>query len=105
MIHRGAQQAKEAYKKGEHHAGKLADIVRTTIETEPRVRLDYVSVVDADTLEKLDRLDERPILIAVAAYVGKTRLIDNTMLNKTEERCGFDQGLDVGPTAISSLLC
>jgi pantothenate synthetase len=42
-------------------------------------------VVDADTLERLDKLDERPILIAVAAYVGKTRLIDNTMLNKTKK--------------------
>ncbi|HWN07902.1 MAG TPA: pantoate--beta-alanine ligase [Pyrinomonadaceae bacterium] len=89
VIHRGLKQAKEAYKKGEHHAGKLADTVRKAIETEPRVRLDYVSVVDADTLEKLDRLDERPILIAVAAYVGKTRLIDNTVLNKTKKDAGI----------------
>ena len=65
--------------------GKLADTVRKTIETEPRVRLDYVSVVDAETLEKLDKLDERPILIAVAAYVGKTRLIDNIVLNKMKK--------------------
>ena len=64
---------------------KLEEIVRTTIESEPRVRVDYVSVVDAETLEKLDKLDERPILIAVAAYVGKTRLIDNTMLNKAKK--------------------
>ena len=85
IIHRALKQAKEAYKKGEHHAGKLVDTVRKTIETEPRVRLDYVSVVDAETLEKLDKLDERPILIAVAAYVGKTRLIDNTVLNKTKK--------------------
>jgi len=85
VIHRALKQAKEAYKKGEHHAAKLAESVRKTIETEPRVRLDYVSVVDAETLEKLDKLDERPILIAVAAYVGKTRLIDNTMLNKTKK--------------------
>ena len=85
VIHHALKQAKETYKKGEHHAGKLADIVRKTIETEPRVRLDYVSIVDAETLEKLDRLDERPILVAVAAYVGKTRLIDNTMLNKTKK--------------------
>ena len=49
------------------------------------VRVDYVSVVDAETLEKLDKIDERPILIAVAAFVGKTRLIDNTMLNKAKK--------------------
>ncbi len=92
VIHRGLKQAKEAYKKGEHHAGKLADTVRKTIETEPRVRLDYVSLVDAETLEKLDRLDERPILIAVAAYVGKTRLIDNTVLNKTKKDAASTKG-------------
>jgi len=85
VIHRALKQAKEIYKKGERHAGKLAEVVRATIETEPRVRVDYVSVVDAETLEKLDKLDERPTLIAVAAYVGKTRLIDNTMLNKAKK--------------------
>jgi pantoate--beta-alanine ligase len=85
VIHRALTKAKEVFKKGERHAAKLEEIVRTTIETEPRVRVDYVSVVDAETLEKLDKLDERPILIAVAAYVGKTRLIDNTILNKTKK--------------------
>jgi pantoate--beta-alanine ligase len=88
VIHRALKQAKETYKKGERHAARLAEIVRTTIETEPRVRVDYVSVVDAETLEKLDKLDERPMLIAVAAYVGKTRLIDNTMLNKSKKDAG-----------------
>jgi pantoate--beta-alanine ligase len=85
VIHRGLKQAKDAYKKGERHSARLAEIVRNTIETEPRVRVDYVSVVDAETLEKLDKLDERPMLIAVAAYIGKTRLIDNTMLNKAKK--------------------
>ena len=86
VIHRALQQAKNAYKDGERSAGRLADLVRSTIEDEPRARLDYVSVSDADTLERLDKLDERPILIAVAAYIGKTRLIDNTILNKTKKK-------------------
>ena len=85
VIHRALQKAKETYKKGERHAARLDDLVRATIETEPRVRVDYVSLVDAETLESLDKLDERPILIAVAAYVGKTRLIDNLLLNKTKK--------------------
>ena len=38
MIHRALTQGQETYKKGERHAGKLAEIVRATIETEPRVR-------------------------------------------------------------------
>ena len=92
VIHQALKQAKQAYKKGERHAAKLMEIVRSTIETEPRVRLDYVSVVDAETLEKLDKLDERPMLIAAAAYVGKTRLIDNTMLNKAKKDAATTKG-------------
>ena len=86
VIHRALKQAKTAYKDGERSAGRLVDLVRSTIEGEPRARLDYVSVTDAETLEKLEKLDERPILIAVAAYIGKTRLIDNTILNKTKKK-------------------
>src|SRR5919205_629046 len=47
------------------------------IEAEPRAAIEYVSINDADTLERLDRLDDRPVLIAVAARLGNTRLIDN----------------------------
>ncbi len=92
VIHRALRQAKEVFKKGERHASKLAEIVRRTIETEPRVRVDYVSVVDAETLEKLDKLDERPTLIAVAAYVGKTRLIDNIVMNKAKKDVATTKG-------------
>lgn len=86
VIHRALTQAKAVYKDGERSAGRLADLVRSTIEGEPRARLDYVSISDAETLEKLDKLDDRPILIAVAAYIGKTRLIDNTILNRTKKK-------------------
>src|SRR5258705_12596161 len=92
VIHRSLMAAREAFKDGERNAGKIAEIVRATIETEPRVRVDYVSVVDAETLEKLDKLDERPMLVAVAAYVGKTRLIDNTMLNKAKKDAATTKG-------------
>ena len=85
-IHRALTKAKATYKAGEKHAAKLVDVVRTTIEAEPRLRLDYVSISDAETLETLDKLDDRPILIAVAAYVGKIRLIDNTTLNSSAKK-------------------
>jgi pantoate--beta-alanine ligase len=81
VIRRALAKAREVYAEGERNAGKLAEIVRSTIEAEPRARLDYVSISDAETLEKLDKLDERTILIAVAARIGKTRLIDNIVLN------------------------
>ena len=85
VLHKALKQAKMAFKEGERNPGRLADVIRSTVEMEPRARLDYVTIADAETLEKLDRLDDRPILIALAAYVGKTRLIDNTILNKVKK--------------------
>ena len=88
VIHKALVKAKTTFKEGERSANRIMEVVRSTIEAEPRARLDYVSIADAETLEKLDRIDERPTLIAVAAYVGKTRLIDNTILNKVKKKDG-----------------
>ena len=81
VIRRALLSARDAYKSGERSAGKLVDLVRRTVEAEPRARLDYVNVSDAESLEKLDKLDEQTILIAIAVFIGKTRLIDNIVLN------------------------
>jgi pantoate--beta-alanine ligase len=86
ILHKALVQAKAAYKDGERNPNRLVELIRTTVESEPRARLDYVTVADAETLEKVERLDDRPILIALAAYVGKTRLIDNTILNKVKKK-------------------
>ena len=88
VLHLALQRAKQAYKDGERNGSRLAGLVRATIETEPRARIDYVSVTDADTLEKLDKLDDRTVLIAVAAHFGKTRLIDNITLNRKKDGTG-----------------
>ncbi|HEU4768317.1 MAG TPA: pantoate--beta-alanine ligase [Pyrinomonadaceae bacterium] len=88
VIHRALVQAKTAYKEGERSAGRLAEVIRSTVESEPRARLDYVTIADAESLERVDKVDERPTLIAVAAYIGKTRLIDNTILNKVKKKDG-----------------
>jgi len=85
ILYRALSHAEAAYGEGERSGKKLTDIVRADIEAEPRAELEYASVNDADTLERLDRLDDRPVLIAVAARVGKTRLIDNIVLNKTSK--------------------
>jgi pantoate--beta-alanine ligase len=88
VLHRALLRAKQAYKDGERNGARLAGVVRATIETEPRARIDYVSVSDADTLEKLDKLDDKTVLITVAAHFGKTRLIDNIMLNRKKDGTG-----------------
>ncbi len=91
VIHRALVQAKSTFKEGERSANRIADVVRSTVETEPRARLDYVIIADAETLEPVERIDERPTLIAIAAYIGKTRLIDNTILNKVKKKDAAQQ--------------
>jgi pantoate--beta-alanine ligase len=53
--------------------------VRETVATEPLARLQYVSCADYDTLEELETVDGKALL-SMAAFVGKTRLIDNFVL-------------------------
>jgi pantoate--beta-alanine ligase len=88
ILYRALASAEAAYLSGERSARKLSEGIRAEIEREPRARLEYVSVTDADTLERLDKLDDRAVLIAVAARIGQTRLIDNIILNKQQRGTG-----------------
>lgn len=86
VLHRALSKARAAYNDGEHSATRLIDLVRTTIESEPLARIDYVSANDPDTFKKLERIDERPVLLSLAVFIGKTRLIDNVVLGKTKKQ-------------------
>src|SRR6266481_5666013 len=86
VLHRSLSKARAAYEEGERSATRLTELVSSVIEKEPLVRIDYVSVNDADTLARSDKLDDRPALISLAVFVGKTRLIDNLVLGKTKKR-------------------
>ncbi len=80
VLYRGLQAAEKAYRAGERSARKLIDIVRSEIAQEPRIAIEYIQLTDADTLQPLDRLDVAPALLALAARIGGTRLIDNILL-------------------------
>ena len=80
ILNRALSQARAAFDSGERSASRLVDLVRTTIEQEPLARIDYVSLNDAETLAKLDKIDDRPALLSLAVFFSKTRLIDNVVL-------------------------
>ncbi len=82
ILYRALRKAKLAVREGERNAVRIAEIVREKINSEPFAQLDYVAVVDADTLEPVEKIAENAVLIAVAARFGTTRLIDNTVLNR-----------------------
>ncbi len=63
-------------KEGEKDAGKLVAAMKENIEKEPFAKIDYVEAVNMDTIEKVDAIAPNT-LVAMAVYIGKTRLIDN----------------------------
>lgn len=80
VLQRSLQGVEKEFRAGERNAAKLAASAKQIIADEPQVRLDYLEIVDPDTLDPLDEIS-RSALVAVAAYVGSTRLIDNTVLS------------------------
>src|SRR5882762_3365003 len=85
VLNRALSQAREVYEEGERSTTRLTELVCSTIEKEPLVRIDYVSINDADTLEHLDKIEDRPAVISLAVFIGNSRLIDNVVLGKTKK--------------------
>ena len=61
---------------GEKNAAKVLSAMTALIEAEPLARIDYVSAVDGITMQPIDTIEPNA-LVAMAVYIGKTRLIDN----------------------------
>lgn len=80
VLSRSLKAARQAYETGERQAEAFRRIVTETIAKEPLARLQYVSCADAATLQELEGPVQRPALLSMAVYMGKTRLIDNTVL-------------------------
>ncbi|MGD0113034.1 MAG: pantoate--beta-alanine ligase [Armatimonadota bacterium] len=79
VLYRALSQARERFAKGERVAAVLVGAAQGVIESQPIVQVQYIELRDAETLAQVDRI-ERPAVLAVAAFVGKTRLIDNVVL-------------------------
>ena len=79
-ISRGLAKAQAAYAAGERNAAALKAIVRAEIEAAPADKIDYIDLMSRATLRPVDTADQ-PALLAVAAYFGTTRLIDNLFLD------------------------
>lgn len=79
VLHRSLLRVQLAADRGERDSAKLRQIGEEVIAEEPGARLDYFAVVDPMTLDPVTDTS-RGALVAVAAYVGVTRLIDNILL-------------------------
>jgi len=79
VLFRALSIAQKAYQNGERSAPALRRIVQETVALEHLVQLQYVSCADFETLQELEQVNRRALL-SIAALVGKTRLIDNFIL-------------------------
>ena len=79
VLSRAVFHGEEMMKNGERNADVILGAMREMIEAEPLAGIDYVEMVDADTIEPLAEAEGR-VLTAMAVYIGKTRLIDNFIM-------------------------
>jgi pantoate--beta-alanine ligase len=79
VLNRSLMRVQHVADGGERDVDKLIETGKSVIAEEPAARLDYFAIVDTDTLEPVSDIS-RAALVAVAAYIGATRLIDNILL-------------------------
>lgn len=78
ILNKSLKEAEKILKSGERNAEKVINTVRNILESEPLCKIQYVSCVHPDTLEDLTAINDKA-LIAIACYIGNTRLIDNLL--------------------------
>ena len=76
VLSRSLKEGRKLVDDGEKDAAKVKKTITDIIEKEALAKIDYVEVVDWNTLEPVEKIDG-PVLTAIAVYIGKTRLIDN----------------------------
>ncbi len=84
VIIEALREAKLAFKKGERNALDLTEIVKDRLASEPLAKLDYVAVVNRDSLQPIEKIGDEETLILVAVHLGNVRLIDNVILNRKQ---------------------
>jgi pantoate--beta-alanine ligase len=87
VLYRALTEARESYQHGERYAEKLRAAMRATLAAEPLAKMEYVSAADPETLQELASVDGNA-LFSMAVRIGKTRLIDNFVLQDGEWNTG-----------------
>jgi len=81
VLYQSLQHAKNLFQKGERNTLVLKQEMEKMIQQIPNARIDYIEIVTPGTLNSLDQIQEKAIA-ALAVFIGKTRLIDNLMLEE-----------------------
>jgi pantoate ligase/cytidylate kinase len=102
-IYQSLQQAKTACAQGELDAITLVNLVEQELSTVPEVKIQYIELVDPVSLQFLEEIQHTGLL-AIAAYLGSTRLIDNIVLHKCQPIVAIDGPAGAGKSTVTRLL-
>jgi len=80
VLHRALDQARRELNAESRDALRLQTAIRRILSNEPLARVDYVEIVDAETFEPVASIGPRPVYALLAVFIGKTRLIDNLLI-------------------------
>ncbi|MDJ0572593.1 MAG: bifunctional pantoate--beta-alanine ligase/(d)CMP kinase [Pleurocapsa sp. MO_192.B19] len=100
QIYRSLQQAATAFAQGELNAKVLINLVQQELSLVEGVTIQYVELVDPVNLQSLDQIKHSGLL-AIAAYVGSTRLIDNIVLQKRQPIVAIDGPAGAGKSTVT----
>ena len=103
QIYRSLQQAKTAFVRGESNSQALVDLVKQELDSTEQVKIQYVELVDPASLKPIAQIRHTGLL-AIAACVGSTRLIDNIVLQKRQPIIAIDGPAGSGKSTVTRRL-
>ncbi len=84
-LHRALDETRRELNAGTRDALQLQSTIRRVLSNEPLARVDYIEIVDAESFEPAVRIGARPIYALLAVFIGKTRLIDNLLIEPSAD--------------------
>ncbi len=103
ILFQSLNAAKLAVSQGARKVSQLREIVKAELATVPDLKIEYISIVEPDTLELLEEINSLGLL-AIACYLGSTRLIDNQILAVRKPIIAIDGPAGAGKSTVSKLV-
>jgi len=103
VLYKSLQKVQQAFFEGEKDVKNLIEIAKNEVSNVPVIRLQYLEIVNPQTLESLTKIEEQG-LVAIAAYCDTTRLIDNLILTVKKPIIAIDGPAGAGKSTISRKL-
>ncbi|MBD2436983.1 bifunctional pantoate--beta-alanine ligase/(d)CMP kinase [Nostoc sp. FACHB-110] len=100
ILYRGLKKAEAAFKSGVRHSSQLIAVVQQELKTISNVLVEYIELVEPTTLMSLETIEEEGML-AIAARLGSTRLIDNTILRDRQPIIAIDGPAGAGKSTVA----